>query len=439
MALENLKNNIKIEKDIINGIININSEMQRLGEGQERQLIEQKLKSSVGQLKMVNSSIPQILDSISPVQGLKEKEEKVEKLVNINYQNIENGELISATIKKEDENRFVEELRLSKRTLEKLKRGKLHKVEGKYGVYRKAGLYAKISNMLFFNISNHFVKEGKFKRLNSAIRKANLNSLVSTYISMTLFSALLAFILGIIIFVFFLFFSVSFSSPFISPAGEITFLMIIRNLAIMIFLPIITALLLYMYPQAEVSGIEGKINQEIPFVAIHMSAIAESGIEPTQIFKIIALSEEYPYTANEVKKIINQINLYGYDLLTALRNTSRETSSKKLAELLNGIATTISGGSDLASFFEKRAETLLFDYKMEREKYTKAAETFMDIYIGVVIAAPMIITLLLVLMAVTGISAMGLTIDALTIVILLIVGLINILFLVFLQLYQPTY
>jgi len=194
----------------------------------------------------------------------------------------------------------------------------------------------------------------------------------------------------------------------------------------------------YFYPYAEAKSVESKINQELPFVTIHMAAISGSGIEPSQIFKIISMGEEYKYTKKEIKKIMNQINLYGYDLVTALKNTARGTSSKKFAELLNGMATTISGGGNLSEFLDKRADTLLFEYRLKREKYTKSAETFMDIYISIVIAAPMIFTLLLVLIAVSGIS-IGMGLSTLTVIIVSLISLINTVFLVYLHLSQPTY
>ena len=139
-----------------------------------------------------------------------------------------------------------------------------------------------------------------------------------------------------------------------------------------------------------------------------------------------------------MKKVINQVNVYGYDLVNALKNAARATSSTKIAELFNGLATTISSGGSLTSFLEKRTETLLFDYRLERERSTKMAETFMDIYISVVIAAPMIMMLLLVLMSVSQIS-LGLSLEALTVLIISIVALINLIFIAVLHIKQPVY
>jgi len=169
-----------------------------------------------------------------------------------------------------------------------------------------------------------------------------------------------------------------------------------------------------------------------------MSAISGSGIAPTEIFRIVALSRDYPFLKQEVRKILNQINLFGYDLVTALTNVSKTTPSEKLSELLSGIATTINSGGNFQEFFRKRAETLLLDYRLEREKYIKVAETSMDIYISVVIAAPMVLMVLLILMAASKLT-MQFTPIQITLAIITVISLINIIFLILLNSKQPTY
>jgi len=171
---------------------------------------------------------------------------------------------------------------------------------------------------------------------------------------------------------------------------------------------------------------------------IHMSAISGSGIPPSEIFKIIGMGKEYPALSKEFRKILNQINIYGYDLVTALTNSSKSSPSPKLSELFSGVATTISSGGELSDFFEKRADTLLMDYRLEREKFTKIAETFMDIYISIVIAAPMILMLLLIMMFITGFS-LNLTPTIMTLLIVSVISLLNLVFLGFLHLKQPGY
>jgi archaeal flagellar protein FlaJ len=169
-----------------------------------------------------------------------------------------------------------------------------------------------------------------------------------------------------------------------------------------------------------------------------MSAISGSGIQPSEIFRIIGMSREYKYLRKEIRKILNQINLYGYDLVTALTNVSKTTPSQKLSELYSGLGTTIHSGGNLKEFFEKRAESLLLAYKIDREKYAKTAESFMDIYISVVIAAPMILMLLLIIMTIANFN-IGFTTTQFTLLIIAALAFINIIFLTILHISQPTY
>lgn len=163
-----------------------------------------------------------------------------------------------------------------------------------------------------------------------------------------------------------------------------------------------------------------------------MAAISGSMIDPSKIFNIIISTKEYPYLSKEFTKVINEINIYGYNFVSALRNAAFNSPSKKLSELFSGLATTINSGGDLPEFFDERSKTLLFEHKLEREKYTKAAETFMDIYISVVIAAPMILMLLLMMMKVSG---LGLSFSTSTITLMMVLGVtvINIFFITFLH------
>ena len=205
---------------------------------------------------------------------------------------------------------------------------------------------------------------------------------------------------------------------------------------ILFVIPIGTFLIMYFYPSLEKKSIEKQIDQELPFATINMSAISGSMLEPSKIFTIIIKTKEYPYLEKEFTKLINEINIYGYDLVTALRSIALNNPSKKLADLFNSLATTITSGGDLSEFFDKRSQSLLFEHKLEREKYTKTAETFMDIYISVVIAAPMILMLLLIMMKISGLG-ISVSSSMITLIMVLGVSIVNIVFLAFLHLRQP--
>lgn len=258
-----------------------------------------------------------------------------------------------------------------------------------------------------------------------------------TYIPVLVLNVAISLIISIFIFLFLLFFNINATFPMITPATGNIGIRILELFWIMLIIPIGTFLFMYLYPSLERKSLGSKIDMELPFAAIHMSAISGSLIDPTKIFSIISSTKEYPHLEKEFNKLLNEINIYGYDLVTALKDSAINSPSTKLSELLNGLATTITSGGSLYDFFEKRSQSLLFDYSLEKEKATKSAETFMDIYISVVIATPMIFMLLLMMIKISG---LGISLSTAMISFLVAggVSLINIFFLVFLQLKQSS-
>lgn len=331
--------------------------------------------------------------------------------------------------KKEDK----EDMKLERDVLSRLKKRKKK-------VFRKgeekASSYVKLANKMFSKTSLSLYKNNTFSSLKKDLIQANLPYLPVSYVSTIMLTTLLAGIVSFFIFLFFLFFDLTFKIPFVSTyAGEFMD-RFVKVVWIILLVPLATFFIMLTYPSNEKNYLKNRINQELPFVAIHMSAISGSKIEPSKIFEIITLTREYPYVSREFTKIINEVNIYGYNLIGAIRKTAFNTSSYKLAEVLNGVATTITSGGELDKYFEKKAQSLLFEYRLEKEKYTRLAETFMDIYISVVIAAPMILMLLLMMIKVTGIG-IDLTTQMLTVIVVGGVSFINVIFLAFLYLKQP--
>lgn len=285
--------------------------------------------------------------------------------------------------------------------------------------------YIRISNYFFYNLSSRLFEQGYFKDVRANLISASVPIFSRSYMSMTFFSACIAAILGILYSLFLVIINLD-------------VLILLRNIGISFALGAGVFFALYNYPATEKKSLSTKIDEELPFICLHMSSIAGSGIEPSKIFEVVIADKESPTIRKEFKKIINQINIYGYDVLTALKNVAKETPSKKLAELLSGMATSISEGGDLGEFLKKRSETLFFDYKLIREKYTKLAETFMNIYISIVIMAPMLFSLLILLIGVSGFGG-GMEPGVLTLILILGVSFINVVFLMVLHMKQPSY
>ncbi len=424
---EELKKNLIEEKKILKDLYSIKVAMQ--GSNEAKFYL-----SSMGvllkQLKILNAAVPELLKDSSPLKSdkkglaysdigddkkIKSFEEK--KTVEVEYISPITNERKLVTLNKKDKKEFMENLKFSQGAISKI--NKIQKIEEKDSQVFRPSTYARLSNKVFRGFSEKITPD--LPQLSENLKKSNIPFLISTYVSMATMSVALSFILAIVIFGVLLAFSLS---------NWIYFW-------ILILIPSLTASIFYLQPKSEANSLQKKISQELPFVTIHMATIASSEVEPTKIFKIIAMSKEYPCVGMEARKVLSQVEIYGYDLVTSLKNVSRITSNKKLSELFSGIATNISTGGSLKNYLEKKAENYLLDYKLERQRYLALAETFMDVYISILIAAPLVLMMIFIIMNVSGLGLGGLSITALLFISVGVVVLINFVFLIVLNMKQP--
>ncbi|MEK6758094.1 MAG: type II secretion system F family protein [Nanoarchaeota archaeon] len=482
-AIAELKKRVSKEKKIVGEMNTMYNDLEKVYSLEERNMINSHILELQNSLKKTEKTINKILmqethimkplpsnetgkkveflgvppDGTSPKnfwKGSEEKKVEMKKLPSAKKEIKEKGvEIpISSEIKKKIFKTPQEKVEVSKKLMRKISsKGmgisdlerttlKKFKEKGKRIIYKrnkKPSNYVRIASKMFSKVSNSLLNTAPFKTLEKELIRANLQFISTNYLSVMLLTTLISFIVGFFVFLFFSFFSISSENPIISMVKENLLIRMIQMLWILVLFPLSTFLFMYFYPSMERKSIETKINQELPFATIHMSAISGSLVEPSKIFKIIINTREYPALEKEFTKLMNEINVYGYDLVTAMKNVAVYSPSEKLADLFNGIATTITSGGDLPEFFNKRSETLLFDYKLQREKYNKTVETFMDIYISVVIAAPMILMLLLMMMKISGLG-ITLSTNMITLVMVIAVSVINLIFMAFLHLKQPN-
>lgn len=460
MVIEILRQNIEQIKEIIREIYIFTNQLEiikNLETGSkvvintmEKRLLKDAINSLSAQLEILNNSIPELINNIKFFKRLETDkayqkfvktaaaEKRAEKfLIQIKYKPSKIHKKIAVTIGKEDKTKFLENLSRSNLSINQLK--KKYSIRKPITDFGKSNIFARISNRFFRDFSNKLLAKGYLGSLNRDLRKINSRFVAGTYASMILFTGVISLFVGALFLALLLFYDINLTYPILVPVEESIFLRFVKFFWIVFAVPLAVGGLVYFYPKSEAKNIGARINQELPFVTIHMSAVATSGVEPVNIFKIIVKSEEYKYTKVIFRRLLNLINFHGYDLVTALKMTARASPSDKLRELLDSIATTITSGGDLNEFLSQHAQNLLFDYRLERERYTKTSETFMDIYISIVIAAPMILLILFVIMGSTGLYFLGITPDVMSLLIIIAICFLNAGFLIFLKLSQPIF
>jgi flagellar protein FlaJ len=196
--------------------------------------------------------------------------------------------------------------------------------------------------------------------------------------------------------------------------------------------------LFHSYPFHLLTSKKSSIETNMPFAINHMAAIASSSVPPVFIFRLLSDIREYGEVAHECDRVMRNIDVFGMDITSAIKNVAERTPSSGFRQFLYGIVSTIETGGDLKKFFENAAKDALFEYRLKREKYMQTLSTYADFYTAVLIAAPLFFISILAVMALIGGQVLGLSIPiAMRIGIFVILPLLNITFILFIHYTQP--
>ena len=266
-----------------------------------------------------------------------------------------------------------------------------------------------------------------FGFLYNALRAANVKVLSNTYVNImilsTLFTTAAAFAILTI-----LFFILNY------PLYQI----VLKTLIFSGIAGFACATIFYAYPFMKIKERRRNIMTNMPFAINHMAAVATSGVPPVSMFELISASKEYGEIGTEVKKVVDFTNIFGYDFLTALRTVAATTPSPHFKEFLEGVVSTIETGGDLDSYLRQEADQATLTYNLERQRYNETVSTYSDIYTGLLIAAPLFFVAAMALVNLLGGTLGGIGVDIVMAVgAYAVIPLLNIGFLVFLQLTQP--
>jgi flagellar protein FlaJ len=262
-----------------------------------------------------------------------------------------------------------------------------------------------------------------FLSVKSNLPKADMKISFRSYISTVFFVSFLVFLMSI---------------PVLYITLQIIEIALFQRIIYLIFAPILIAfatfaILLFLPIQKSLTR-RRSIETNLPFALTHMGAVAESGIQPYVIFKLIGEFEEYGELAKEMRKIVRNIDTFGLDPLTAIKEVAERTPSKELKQVLLGFVTTTESGGDTRTFLKNAGQQALFEWKINRERFLQQLSAYAEFYTGLLIAAPLFIIALLAVMNLISPNIGGFNILDLTkLSIYLVVPSVNIGFLLFLR------
>jgi len=259
------------------------------------------------------------------------------------------------------------------------------------------GGYYRERRTRFSFLTNDLVKARMYITVERLLSISTLYSLVLSFICVTLMQVVSLLFGYVLIWRFLL----------ISGVANTDLLRILADFSLIVLVSIACFLtmflLLMLYPRVKGWERKGKIDGHLPYAISWMSFMATTGVIPYLIFRKLAETEEFfGEISQEAKLVVKDVELLGFDFISALRNLASATPSTHLRTFIQGAMTNALSGGEMGTYFVSKAREAMEE---NRKKFTEFIETLgliSEVYIIGLVAAPILVIVMFAAMMMLG-------------------------------------
>lgn len=133
-----------------------------------------------------------------------------------------------------------------------------------------------------------------------------------------------------------------------------------------------------------------------------MAILASAGVSPEKIFYSLSNLPMPLTVSDEAKNIIRDVNLFGLDIISALKHASKWTSSEKFREMLEGFISTIHSGSNLSAYLREKSKQHMKLKRMSLRKFSDTLSILSEFYVALLVTGPLLLIMLAVMAMMGG-------------------------------------
>jgi flagellar protein FlaJ len=164
-----------------------------------------------------------------------------------------------------------------------------------------------------------------------------------------------------------------------------------------------TAAARYYYPRLTVNQRERNIDVLLPHAIVYMYALSHGGMNTFEVIKEVADAEDvYGEVARECDMIVRDVELFGNDLFTAIRDARNLTPSDNFEQFLDDTLSVLDSGSDFSTFLADESETYMTEAKQEQENFLETLSILSEIFVVMFVAAPLFLIVTLMVISLLG-------------------------------------
>ena len=164
----------------------------------------------------------------------------------------------------------------------------------------------------------------------------------------------------------------------------------------------------YFLPQIKAWERKGKIEELLPYAIGYISSMAAIGVIPYEIFKKLSgMGENYGEVSNEAKQIVRDVELLGFDFITALRNLATVTASPQMRSFMQGAVTTTLSGGEMGSYFINASKMYMEERRRKYGEFITMLGLFAELYVVGLVAGPLLIVVVMSIMCFLGSASLA--------------------------------
>jgi len=166
-------------------------------------------------------------------------------------------------------------------------------------------------------------------------------------------------------------------------------------------------MIMYLYPGLKASSRKGPIDKNLPYVINFLTLLSSSNVPPSLIFESMAKIDTLKEVRLEFSNVIRDIEIFGKDLLTSIVDNAKLTPNEQLGEILEGYVATVRTGGNPTEYLKISTDIVTKERLGKLDVMLESLSAMAEIYIMMLVAAPLLFIVLFVTLGMIGSSSFG--------------------------------
>ncbi|MBN1329592.1 MAG: type II secretion system F family protein [Candidatus Heimdallarchaeota archaeon] len=235
----------------------------------------------------------------------------------------------------------------------------------------------------------------RFEDLNKTIRRAGMEVSLRMYLSTALLTTFISIFLG---------FPAGFGI-FYAVNGVINSNVWVGAISVGILVPIVTLLGFLVYPRYVAGNRKRSLESSLPTASSFLAAMASAGVAPDKAFLALANENIRLEISKEAEKITRNIEILGYDMLSALVLAAEESPSKVYSAFLEGLVSVVTSGGDLTSYLTNETKSLMREKIREEKEFIEGLGVIAELFLVIGVVTPIFFVIMLAVLAIMDSSS----------------------------------